>query len=48
MIAVDTNVLLRYLLQDDPDQCSKANKLFNDLYTFDAAALALAGTKAPR
>ncbi len=29
MIAIDTNVLLRYLLQDDPDQASKANKLIN-------------------
>jgi len=28
MIAVDTNVLLRYLLQDDKPQSSKANKLF--------------------
>lgn len=27
MIAVDTNVLLRYLLQDDPDQARKASKL---------------------
>ena len=29
MIAVDTNVLLRYLLQDDKSQSSKANKLFS-------------------
>jgi len=28
MISVDTNVLLRYLLQDDKPQSSKANKLF--------------------
>jgi len=28
MIAVDTNVLLHYLLQDDKPQSSKANKLF--------------------
>jgi predicted nucleic-acid-binding protein len=27
MIAIDTNVLLRYLLQDDPKQAGKANKL---------------------
>jgi len=29
VIAVDTNVLLRYLLQDDKAQSSKANKLFD-------------------
>ena len=29
MISVDTNVLLRYLLQDDKDQSPKANKLFS-------------------
>lgn len=28
MIAIDTNVLLRYLLQDDQVQSAKANKLF--------------------
>jgi len=28
MIAIDTNVLLRYLLQDDDKQSSKVNKLF--------------------
>jgi predicted nucleic-acid-binding protein len=28
MIAVDTNVVLRYLLQDDEEQSRKANKLF--------------------
>ena len=27
MIAIDTNVLLRYLLQDDKQQASKANRL---------------------
>jgi len=27
MIALDTNVLLRYLLQDDPDQSAKAAQL---------------------
>ncbi len=29
MIAIDTNVLLRYLLQDDVGQSSKANKLLS-------------------
>ena len=29
VISVDTNVLLRYLLQDDKDQSPKANKLFS-------------------
>ena len=29
MISVDTNVLLRYLLQDDKDQSPKANRLFS-------------------
>jgi predicted nucleic-acid-binding protein len=28
LISVDTNVLLRYLLQDDRDQSPKANRLF--------------------
>ncbi|MFT7412567.1 MAG: putative nucleic-acid-binding protein [Paraglaciecola sp.] len=27
MIAIDTNVLLRYLLQDDEQQAAKASKL---------------------
>ena len=29
MIAIDTNVLLRYLLQDDPKQSGKAGSLIN-------------------
>ena len=29
MIAIDTNVLLRYLLEDDEIQSPKANKLIN-------------------
>lgn len=29
MIAIDTNVLLRYLLQDDPVQSQKATKILN-------------------
>jgi predicted nucleic-acid-binding protein len=29
VISVDTNVLLRYLLQDDKDQAPKANRLFS-------------------
>ncbi len=29
MIAIDTNVLLRYLLQDDPKHSAKANALIN-------------------
>ena len=28
MISIDTNVLLRYLLQDDRDRSPKANRLF--------------------
>lgn len=27
MIGVDTNVLVRYLTQDEPDQCARANDL---------------------
>ncbi|MFC5864227.1 PIN domain-containing protein [Acidicapsa dinghuensis] len=27
MIGIDTNVILRYLLQDDPDQARKANRI---------------------
>ncbi|PIE41509.1 MAG: PIN domain nuclease, partial [Gammaproteobacteria bacterium] len=30
MIAIDTNVLLRYLLQDDKAQAAKANLLIRD------------------
>jgi len=30
MIAVDTNVVLRYVLQDHNDQSRRANKLFSD------------------
>ena len=29
MIAIDTNILLRYLLQDDKSQSAKVNKLFS-------------------
>lgn len=29
MIAIDTNVLLRYVLQDDKNQSAKTNKLFS-------------------
>lgn len=32
MIALDTNILLRYLLQDDNVQTSKANKLLSDTH----------------
>ena len=28
MIGVDTNVLVRYIAQDDPEQCKKVNELF--------------------
>lgn len=31
MIALDTNVLLRYLLQDDPDQAARATHLLDNL-----------------
>jgi predicted nucleic-acid-binding protein len=30
MIGLDTNVLLRYLLQDDPDQAARANQVLDD------------------
>ncbi len=29
MIGLDTNVVLRYLLQDDPKQTRQANKIFD-------------------
>ncbi len=29
MVALDTNVILRYLLQDDPKQASRANHIFD-------------------
>ena len=28
MIGLDTNVIVRYLVQDDPKQCAAANRLF--------------------
>jgi predicted nucleic-acid-binding protein len=31
MIGLDTNVLVRYIMQDDPKQSPKANKLIEDL-----------------
>lgn len=43
MIAVDTNVLLRYLLNDDVAQCGS----FSGSYTFDKAAQKLKGAKKP-
>lgn len=33
MISIDTNVLLRYLLEDDPEQCRKAAKLIGGVET---------------
>jgi predicted nucleic-acid-binding protein len=41
MIAVDTNVLLRYLLNDDVAQCGS----FSGSYIFDKAAQKLQGAK---
>jgi len=35
MIALDTNVLVRYIMQDDPKQSPKANRLIEAL-TIDA------------
>ncbi len=29
LIGLDTNVVLRYLLQDDPQQCRRANELID-------------------
>ena len=31
MIGLDTNVLVRYIMQDDPKQCDKANRLIESL-----------------
>ena len=31
MIGLDTNVILRYLLQDDPKQASQVNRIFEQL-----------------
>ncbi len=36
MIGLDTNVLVRYLTQDDPDQAARANRLIEDHCTRDA------------
>ena len=43
MIAVDTNVLLRYPLNDDVAQGGP----FSGFYTFDKAARKLQGAKTP-
>jgi len=44
MISIDTNVLLRYLLQDDEDQSKKANKLFSGQYKILITDVVLAET----
>lgn len=44
MIAVDTNVLLRYLLGDDQDQSAKADKLINGKETVLITDVVLAET----
>jgi predicted nucleic acid-binding protein len=42
MIGLDTNVLLRYLLQDDPKQTRQANQIFErQLNSFTKQNLAL-------
>ncbi len=48
MIAVDTNVVLRRLLQDDAAQSINARgEPYEGTYTFDQPAQRLAGTKSP-
>ena len=44
MIAIDTNVLLRYLLEDDPVQSTKAAKLIGDNRTVLVTDLVLVET----
>ncbi len=44
MISIDTNVLLRYLLQDDEAQSKKANKLFSGQYKILITDIVLAET----
>ncbi len=44
MIGLDTNVLVRYLTQDDKKQASKANKLIDDeLTSSEPGLITLAG-----
>ncbi len=38
MIGLDTNVILRYLLQDDPKQSRQANKIFDQQLSEQAPA----------
>ena len=44
MIAVDTNILLRHLLGDDPIQAAKADKLINGKETVLITDVVLAET----
>ncbi len=37
MIGIDTNILLRYLAQDDPVQSPQATKIMSQLFTEDCA-----------
>ena len=44
MIGLDTNVVVRYLTQDDPRQCRVVNDLFERaVVTFDKKAGAVSG-----
>jgi len=57
MLAVDTNLIVRYLTRDDPEQAARARALINDLDVFVcttvllepngccAAPIAISGTK---
>lgn len=44
MIGLDTNVVLRYLLQDDPAQSRKANRLIDGLSPENPAFISIATT----
>lgn len=41
MIAVDTNILLRYVVRDDPEQLEKAANFFRERTTEDPAYVSL-------
>lgn len=41
MIGLDTNVVVRYLVQDDPDQSAAASALIEDLTETDPGYLSL-------
>ena len=44
MIAIDTNILVRYLVRDDPDQAGRARKLLQETLSADEPGLVTIAT----